>query len=91
MSSAVLEVLGLLGTILYATACVPLAWRAVEDGMVAVPLATSWTFFAANLCFGTYCFGSFGVHLPFFLVAVEVLCWGTVVWYTYFPRRNEKP
>jgi hypothetical protein len=89
--SAGLEALGLLGTILYASACVPLAWKAVRDGLVTVPPATSWTFFAANCAFATYCFGSFGVHLPFFLVLVEVVCWGTVLKYTYFPRRHAKP
>lgn len=84
----ILELLGLLGTTLYAVACVPLAYQALRTRQAAeVPGFLSWTLFIANVCFSIYLFASFGVHVPFFLVLLEVVCWGVILWMRYFPSR----
>lgn len=72
---------------LYATACVPMAWKTWRAGKdIGNPLVTMWTFFIANLLFTAYGIGSFGGEWPFTLLLVEVICWGVALFYHYWPR-----
>lgn len=89
--NTILQAIGTVGGILFATACVPMAWKAFREGnSFCTPASTIWTFIFANLLFGTYLFGTVGPQLPAFLSIVELVSWGIVAWYYKFPRMKTK-
>ena len=82
-----IEWLGIIGGGMFAAGCVPIAFNTVRAGKdLGTPLSTQWLLFLACVLFGVYLFGEFGPELPFFFLAIEVACWGAVLWYHYFPR-----
>lgn len=82
-----LNAIGSIGFILFATACVPMAWKTMRSGEAVVKdRSTIWTFVAATGLVTIYLFGLAGFNFPTFLSLVEVICWGIVARYSYFPR-----
>ncbi len=84
-----IELIGIIGGGLFAAGCIPMAWATVRLGKdVGTPLITQWLLLLACLFYSVYLFSAFGFsHLPFWFLAIEVVCWGIAVWYHYFPRR----
>lgn len=83
------ELIGLIGGALFAAGCVPVALKAVWTGRsVDTPLSTMWLLFTALIFYCYYLFHAFGPQLPFWFLMIELVCWGTALWYHYFPRRT---
>jgi len=81
------ELIGLLGGALFAVGCMPVAWKAIRTGKsVGTPLSTMWLLAVSLTLYSIYLFGSFGAHLPFWFMIVELVCWSIALWYHYFPR-----
>lgn len=82
------ELIGIIGGALFAAGCIPMAFKTWKLGRdLGTPLETQWLLFLACMFYSVYLFGEFGyTHLPFWFLAIEVLCWGIAVWYHYFPR-----
>ncbi len=82
-----LYALGTVGAVLFATACVPMAWKTFKLGRdIGTPLSTIWTFVLATLLFGIYLVGTIGLNVPTGMVVIEFFCWSLALWYHYFPR-----
>lgn len=87
------ELIGIIGGALFAAGCIPMAYKTWKLGRdLGTPLETQWLLFLACMFYSVYLFGEFGYsHLPFWFLAIEVLCWGIAVWYHYWPRDNAAP
>lgn len=85
------EIIGTVGSILFATACVPMAWKTIRTGGdIGNPISTIWTFVGATLLFGAYLTESLGLTIPVLMLWLEFACWSTALWYHYFPRRQDE-
>jgi len=81
------ELIGLLGGALFAVGCMPVAWQSIKTGKsVGTPLTTMWLLAISLTLYSVYLFGTFGAHLPFWFMIVELVCWSVALWYHYFPR-----
>jgi len=45
-----------------------------------------WLLAVSLTLYSIYLFGSFGAHLPFWFMIVELVCWSIALSYHYFPR-----
>jgi len=85
-----LDLLGLVGSLLFGIAVVPMAWKSIQNGNSdGIPDSAMWLFWTACVTYYTWLFLAFGFHLPFVIGIVETGCWSTVIYYRYFPRRSE--
>ena len=83
------ELIGLLGGALFAVGCMPVAWQSIKTGKsVGTPLTTMWLLAVSLMLYSIYLFGTFGAHLPFWFMIVELICWSIALWYHYFPRHG---
>lgn len=86
--SLLIDLIGAAGSILFATACVPVAWATWRLGRsVGTPVSTVWTFVLATLLFTIYLAAKVGVtQIPTVLLFIEFVCWGVALKFHYFPR-----
>jgi len=86
-----IELIGLLGGLLFAIGCLPIAYNALCTGKTGgAPLTTKWLLFTALILYAVYLFLQFGSHLPFWFLVAEMFCWGVDLWYHYFPRPSDE-
>jgi hypothetical protein len=86
----VIELIGILGGGLFAFGCFMVACKTVYSGRdTGTPLDTQWSLFLACALYAAYLYASFGSHLPFVFLVIEVICWGVALWYHYFPRKGK--
>lgn len=81
--------LGVLSNAAWALACVPTAYKTVRAGKsVGTPIGLAWNIFIACWIFYIYITLKSG---PILLVLssglTEIVCYGLILWYHYFPRR----
>lgn len=91
----ILTLLGLVGSVCFAFAATPTALECARAGRnVGAPRSIAWLIFTGLVLVYLY------LVLKFFVVSgidwvltatylVEALSWGTILFYTYFPRRND--
>lgn len=88
-----LNIIGAIGSFLFAAACVPMAASTIYSGDAVVKdRATIWIFVFATLFFGVYLVGKTGINIPSATIFVEWLCWMIVAKYSYLPdwdRQNK--
>ena len=79
---------GALGGLAFVAACLPMAFATIKTGKAVVTdRKTIWTFVFATVMFGIYLVAATGLwNVPSLSILVEVACWSTVAWYSYFPR-----
>ena len=80
--------LGVAGTLAFAWACVPTAWRTFRAGRsIGTPVGLAWNIWIACLLFYGYLIAQYGFD-PFLLACTiaEVLSYSVVIWLHYFPR-----
>lgn len=94
VDTVILSLFGLIGSACFAFAAVPTAFKCARAGEnVGAPKSIAWLIFTGVVVVYTYLF------IKFFLVSgidwvitttylIEGLAWGTILWYTYFPRRK---
>jgi hypothetical protein len=81
-----LNIIGAIGSFLFAAACIPMAASTVYQGDAVVKdRATIWIFVFATLFFGVYLVGKTGINIPSLTIFVEWVCWMIVAKYSYFP------
>lgn len=84
-----IDIIGAVGSFLFAVACVPMAIATVRAGDAMVKdRSTIWIFVFATLLFGIYLIGKTGINIPSMTIVVEFICWKIVAWYSYFPNHE---
>ena len=84
-----IDIIGAIGSILFAAACVPMAIATVRAGDAMVKdRATIWIFVLATFMFGIYLIGKTGINIPSMTIILEFICWKIVAWYSYFPNHE---
>ena len=87
-ATAAVFLMGLVGNVGFAAACIPMAWKAWRSGRnEGIPPSSVWMFLIALSNFYGYLFFHYGYD-PFTTIigVVEIGSWSTVWWYNYFPR-----
>jgi hypothetical protein len=79
--------LGVLGNLAFAYACVPTAWRTWRaKRSIGTPIGLAWNIMTACLLFYSYVLLAHGYDLLVAICgAVEVLSYLVVIWFNYFP------
>lgn len=81
-----IDIIGAIGSLLFAAACIPMAASTVYSGDAAVKdRATIWIFVFATLLFGIYLVGKTGINIPSMTIIVECAAWCIVAKYSYYP------
>lgn len=86
--SLFLVVLGTLGNVAFAWACLPTAIATVRAGKsIGTPVGLAWNILIACLLFYGYMLLAYGLD-PFLLACscMETVAYGIVIWYHYLPR-----
>lgn len=82
--------LGILGNIAFAYACVPTAWATFKAGKsVGTPVALAWNILIACVLFYSYVLLQHGMDwLVLTCCLIELGAYGIVIWFHYFPSRE---
>lgn len=86
----IIEILGFIGGVLFACACIPMAWKSFKQKHSRdVPVFSMWLFLFACIFYFGWLFVEFGFHISFMIGVIETICWLIVIRYKYFPHITE--
>lgn len=81
-------IIGMLGTLAFAYACVPTAWATWKAGRsIGTPVILAWNILIACILFYAYFLLAHGLDwLVIICGLIEIAAYGVVIWYHYFPK-----
>ena len=84
-----IQLLGILGGMLFAYAGVPSAIATIKVGKsIGVPILTAWLIFLGTIFLYAYLFLSYGFDLVLTInYSIEALSWGVIIKYHYIERK----
>jgi hypothetical protein len=88
----VLSLLGILGGVCFAWAAVPTALGCLSDGRNrATPTFIAWMILSGTVLLYAYLYLMYGFNWVLQVnYSVEAWSWGTILFYTYFPRKRKQ-
>lgn len=83
--------LGLLGSVCFGFCGIPASFATLKQGKsVGTPISIAWMIFLGSIFMYSYLYRSYGFDLLLALnYGIEVLSWGLIVYYHYFPRKQQ--
>ena len=83
-----IDILGLVGTSLFAISGVPTAWQSwTLKETKFIPVTTQWAVFLGSSSMLIYLLAKFG--FDWIVVgdySLTIFCWAVILWFHYFPR-----
>jgi len=86
----VIDILGLVGTSLFAISGVPTAWQSWSlKETKHIPVTTQWAVFIGASSMLTYLLAKFGFDwIVLGDYVVTILSWAVILWFHYFPKKQ---